>query len=281
MNGEHTKFWQSNELGSSFEVLVATYVTHTFTRHTHEGFAIGVIERGGESFYYRGQNHNAPPGSVVVICPGEVHTGQAITAQGWTYRMLYPNAELLARAASEVAGEERGIPFFNSPVIYDPVLFENMRQTHNILEQSASALERETRLLWTLIQLVRRHADQRLAPSALGSEHNALVQAQHYLQTHYAEDISLETLALVAHLSPFHLSRLFRERLGLPPHAYLNQIRINRAKEQLNVGRSIAETALATGFVDQSHLNKAFKRIVGVTPGQYRKILQDETLPTF
>ncbi len=277
MNGEHTKFWQTTELGIEFEALVATYVTHSFTRHIHEGFAIGVIERGGETFYYRGEIHLAPAGSVVVINPGEVHTGQAITPQGWTYRMIYPSADLLARAASEVAGHEIGIPFFSKAVFYDPVVFENLRQTHVILEQSRSALERETRLLWTLTQLVRRHADQRPVPTTLGNEHDALAQSQAYIRAHYAEDISLETLALVAHLSPFHLSRLFRERLGLPPHAYLNQIRINRAKELLNHGWSIADIALATGFADQSHLNKAFKRIVGVAPGQYRKIRQDAT----
>jgi AraC-like DNA-binding protein len=272
MNGEHVKFWQSNELGSRFEVLKATYITHSFARHTHEGFAIGVIECGAESFYYRGENHTAPEGSVVAIDPGEIHTGQAVTRQGWKYRMIYPSADLLARAASEVAGQERGVPSFRLPVMYDPVLFENLRQTHIILEQSASALERETKLLWTLVQLVRRYASERPTPVPLGHEHDALARAQQYIHEHYAEDISLETLAQTAHLSPFHLSRMFRERIGLPPHVYLTQFRISRAKDMLNCGWAIADVAFATGFADQSHFNKAFKRTVGVAPGQYRKI---------
>jgi AraC-like DNA-binding protein len=281
MNSEHVKFWQTNELGSRFEVLKATYITHSFARHTHDGFAIGVIECGAETFYYRGETHIAPEGAVVVIDPGEVHTGQAVTPEGWKYRMIYPSADLLARAASEVAGRERGVPTFKMPAIYDPVLFENLRQTHIVLEQSPSALERETRLLWTLVQLVRRYASERPVPSPLSIEHGALSRAQQYIHEHYAEDISLETLAQNAHLSPFHLSRLFRERLGLPPHVYLTQLRISRAKDLLNCGWAIADVALASGFADQSHFNKAFKRTVGVAPGQYRKIRQDISDPSF
>jgi AraC-like DNA-binding protein len=281
MNSEQVKFWQTNELGSRFEVLKATYITHSFARHTHDGFAIGVIECGAETFYYRGETHVAPEGSVVVIDPGEVHTGQAVTREGWKYRMIYPAADLLARAASEAAGQERDVPTFRMPAIYDPVLFENLRQTHIVLEQSPSALERETRLLWTLVQLVRRYATGRTVPSPLGAEHDALSRARQYIHDHYAEDISLETLAQTAHLSPFHLSRLFRERLGLPPHVYLTQLRISRAKDLLNCGWSIADVALATGFADQSHFNKAFKRTVGVAPGQYRKIRQDIANPSF
>ena len=275
MQGEQTHFWYNDDLSNTFEALRATYITHAFARHTHEGFAIGVIERGAETFYYRGGNHVAPAGSVVVINPGELHTGQAVTEQGWSYRMIYPGADLLQRAASEAAGQPQDVPFFSSPVIDDPVLFENLRQMNLALERSSSALERETRLLWSMVQLVRRHADSRIALPNGSSDHHALEQVQAYLHAHFAENIALETLAQVANLSPFHLSRLFREHIGLPPHAYLNQVRVTHAKNLLRQGMPIVDVALRVGYADQSHLSKAFKRIVGVAPGQYRKIRQD------
>lgn len=275
MQGEQTHFWRSDDLETSFEALSATYITHSFARHTHEGFAIGVVERGAETFYYRGDNHVAPEGSIVVINPGELHTGQAVTEQGWSYRMLYPEAELLQRAATEAAGSLQPIPFFPHPVIRDPELFRSMLQMHYALESSPSALERETLLLSVLVQFVRRHADTRVALAAPTPDHSALEQAKSYLQTHFVENTSLEQLARLVHLSPFHLSRLFREQVGLPPHAYLNQVRVTRAKSLLRQGMPIAEVALRVGFADQSHLNKAFKRIVGVAPGQYSKIRQD------
>ena len=272
MSTERTHFWQSQELGSPLESLTATYITHAFGRHTHEGFAIGVIERGAETFYYRGAIHTAPAGSVVVISPDELHTGQAAADNGWSYRMIYPEANLLARLASEVAGRPHGIPYFTSPVVFDNVLFLTLQAAHIALEQSPSALERETRLTEALGLLVRRHAEDRPQLAQPGLAHMALRQAQDYLREHFAEDVSLEQLARGIYLSPFHLSRLFREQLGLPPHTYLNQIRVNRAKALLNSGLSPAEVAPAVGFADQSHLTKAFKRIVGIPPGQYRKI---------
>ena len=103
---------------------------------------------------------------------------------------------------------------------------------------------------------------------------------QGYFEKHDGEDISLEQLARMVYLSPFHLSRLFREQVGLPPHSYLNHIRVNRAKTLLNNGLAPAEVASAVGFGDQSHLNKIFKRIVGVPPGKYSKIRQDNLLAT-
>jgi AraC-like DNA-binding protein len=123
-----------------------------------------------------------------------------------------------------------------------------------------------------LAMLIRRHAEDRPPLAQPSLAHNALRHAQDYLRAHFAEDISLEKLARLVYLSPFHLSRLFREQLGLPPHTYLNQIRVNRAKTLLNIGLSLTDVAYAVGFADQSHLTKAFKRVVGVPPGQYRKI---------
>lgn len=272
MRVEQTHFWQSHELGSPLESLTATYITHSFSRHVHEGFAIGVIERGAETFYYRGANHIAPQGSVVVVSPDELHTGQAVTHNGWSYRMIYPPADLLARVTSEIAGQPRGIPYFTSPIIHDDALFAILRDAHIALEQSRSALERETRLMEALAMLVRRHAEDHPSLAQSGLPHTALRQAQDYLRAHFAEDISLEQLARMVYLSPFHLSRLFREQVGLPPHSYLNHIRVNRAKTLLNNGLAPAEVASAVGFADQSHLSKIFKRVVGVPPGQYRKI---------
>ncbi|MBI1877856.1 MAG: helix-turn-helix transcriptional regulator, partial [Chloroflexi bacterium] len=84
----------------------------------------------------------------------------------------------------------------------------------------------------------------------------------------------------ISNLSPFHLLRAFRAELGLPPHAYLTQIRIERAKALLAQGWPVAQVAFETGFADQSHLTKRFKGIVGVAPGQYllhSKKVQDKS----
>jgi AraC-like DNA-binding protein len=266
---ERAKFWHAHELGK-LELLHATYITHTFARHIHEGFAIGIIEQGAESFYYRGSNYVAAAGSVVVINPGEVHTGQATTENGWTYRMLYPEVALVQRAMVEVTGQPTAIPDFPEPVIPDETIAQHIRQLHLTLEDpAATTLERESRFVSTLVQLINAHAMPSTNLRPTGEEHQAVRQVREYLEAHYAENVLLEQLAAITHLSPFHLLRAFRAETGLPPHAYLIQVRVERAKVLLAQGWPAAQVAFETGFADQSHLTKRFKGIVGVAPGQY------------
>lgn len=265
---EHVKFWHDATL-SDLELLHAKYVTHSFAPHTHEGYAIGVIEQGAEQFVYRRQQHVAPVESIVFINPGEMHTGSSATEDGWTYRMLYPSIELLRRAVSDLTGRQRGIPFFAEPVVYDPEMWAEISLTHRALEQQVSTLEREARLLWTLSRLILRYADDHPRPRSFAKEHMGIQRVRSYIEENYAENISLDQLAAIAYLSPFHLLRSFRDQVGLPPHAYQTQIRIMRARHMLRMGLPCIETAMAVGFADQSHFSKHFKRIVGVPPGLY------------
>ena len=265
---ETVKFWQAHDLGR-LELLRATYVTHAFARHTHDGFAVGVIEAGTEQFYYRGATHIAPVGSIIIIDPDEMHTGQAAVPTGWTYRMLYPQAALLRQAASETAGRQQGVPHFPSPVIHDDPLAAALRRLHLTLEISPSALERQSRLLATLALLVTRHAASAATEHIAGREQGGVRRARQYLDAHYSENVSLDDLARLTGLSPFHLLRVFAREVGLPPHAYLTGVRVGHARRLLISGLPAATVARKTGFVDQSHLTRHFKRIVGVTPGQY------------
>lgn len=265
---EQVKFWCDPVLGDT-EMLRATYVTHAFSRHTHEGYAIGVIESGVEAFSYRGAAHEAVAGSVVIIHPGEVHTGHAGIPEGWSYRMLYPDSALVQQAATEVQENFKGIPFFANPVLQDVELADQLRRMHQAIENAESTLERESRFLWTLSQLIARYASDRLSPTPVKQEHLAVEQVQTFLKTHYAESISLEQLAQRVNLKPLRLLRIFQREMGLPPHTYLVQVRVAQAKKLLSLGLPIAQVAYDTGFTDQSHLNRHFKRLVGVTPKQY------------
>jgi AraC-like DNA-binding protein len=144
-----------------------------------------------------------------------------------------------------------------------------IRQLHVVLEQSGSTLERESHFISTLAQLIARHADGRpyLRPPSIG--HQSVKRARDYIDAHYPDNITLDQLSLVSGLSSFHLTRTFRNIIGVPPHLYLTQVRIERAKNLLTDGWPIVHVAAETGFTDQSHFTKRFKAIVGVTPGQY------------
>jgi AraC-like DNA-binding protein len=254
----------------------AAYVTQTFPRHSHEGFAVGVIEDGALGFTYRGENVVAPAGAINLANPDEPHTGYAAVEAGWTYRMFYLEAEWLQQAASQMADRAQAMPFFQAGVLYDCQLAAEIRSLHASLEDGGlTEIEQESRFLSLLSRLVGRHADAPPSVRGPAPERHAVRRVRDHIQTHFSEAISLADLAALARLSPYHLLRVFHMEVGMPPHAYLTQVRIRKARELLGCGWSIAAVAQETGFVDQSHLSRAFKRLTGVTPGQYRKIVQD------
>jgi AraC-like DNA-binding protein len=258
------------------ELLRAHRQTQTFARHTHEGYAVGVIEGGALGFFYRGENVTAPAGHVNLCVPGEVHTGQPATPAGWSYRMFYLGAPVLQQVAADLADGPRELPFFGPGVVDDAPLARRLREVHLRLEEpSTPLLEQQTLVLGVLAQLVRRHADAPPPLARTGREPHAVGMIKRYLEDRYADEVSLEQLSRLTQLSRYHLVRVFREAVGVPPYAYLRQVRVGRAKELLALGRSVAEVALETGFTDQSHLHRWFKRLWGVTPGGYRNSVQD------
>jgi AraC family transcriptional regulator len=93
-----------------------------------------------------------------------------------------------------------------------------------------------------------------------------------YMAQHIEDEISLDDLAAVACLSPFHFIRMFRNRMGDPPHRYLSKMRLERAKTLLSHGEeSIGQIALACCFATQSNFTRAFHRATGMSPGAYRR----------
>ena len=254
----------------------ARFVTQRFAPHFHEGYCLGVIEHGALEFRYRGENVVASAGAVNLAIPGEVHTGQAADKAGWTYRMFYLDAGLVAGVAAQMAGKTMPLPFIREGVLCDPDLAGMIQRLHRCLQNPlASTLERETGLLAVLSRVIRRHSHPRIAGRPPGREPEGVKIARDYIHAHHHRDISVNELAGAAGLSPYHFIRVFNKHVGLTPHAYLTQVRVRRARHLLLAGATPAETALTAGFFDQSHLTRHFKRIVGVTPGRYRNSVQD------
>lgn len=265
---DDAQLWRVDILGG-LELLRARYVEFTYAPHTHEEFMIAVTEGGTALPRYRGGAHVHGPGDVLVLNPGEVHGGGPAHGAIWRYRAFYAPAALLQRAAQELSGVDRRLPQFAEDVVGDPYVAALLRQAHIALEEPSSVLERESRLLEALADLVTRHAVDKLPAHRIGPEHRAVKRAREYLETLPSEKVSLESLAREAALSPFHLCRVFHQATGLSPHAYQTLVRVRLAKTLLAEGVPISQVAVEVGFFDQAHLTRHFKRIFGVTPGQY------------
>ncbi len=266
--GESAHLWSVPHFGG-LSLLRATYITHAFKPHMHDHFVIGMVESGLQRFALERDRFLTPPKGVIVINPGEVHDGMAATVQGFHYRALYPEAATLQQTASAVSGCPQDVPYFLTHVIEDAALYEEMHALHLALERPASPLEGESRMLLALAHLVLRHSGRRAIDLPPRRERGEVQRLRAYIDERYAEDLKLDDLAALVGWNPYYLLRVFRRAVGLPPHAYLEGRRVWHAQRLLRCGQPIADVAYATGFSSQSHFTVTFRRLVGVTPGQY------------
>jgi AraC-like DNA-binding protein len=262
--------------------LLHARMAEPFAPHLHGEFSIGACTDGVEVIRYRGGLHYAAPGSVVILGPDEPHTGGPVGSGDFTYRVMYPNAQLL----SEESGR---VPWFPEPVVVDPDLAAGMRRVHAALYREPEPLEVETRLSWLLGELVRRHAAPAATPPRTATPRTSASWPGHtaraaggvarLVTARLADELlcppALAELAAEAGLSRYQLVRSFRAEVGMPPYAWLAQYRVARARVLLERGCRPAEAAVQTGFADQAHLTRWFRRVVGVTPGAYRSSVQD------
>ncbi len=270
-----SKIWRIPRL-HNLELLRSQHLTQSFPLHTHEQYAIGVIEHGALGYFYRGENIVAARGQINLCIPDEPHTGQPVTLEGWGYRMFYLEPSFLEGVVSDVSGCSRGLPFFQSGVISDDVVAQDFLHLHRLLEKpDTSLLESETLLQSVLARFIERYADVNLRPRKFGREPRAVTLMKQFLEENFSADVSLDALSRVTGLNRFHLVHVFTKTVGIAPHAFLRQVRVRNAKKLLLEGQGIAEVALACGFTDQSHLTRWFKRLWAVTPAQYRKSVQD------
>jgi AraC-like DNA-binding protein len=265
---EQIVVWRPHDL-TQLELRRGVADTRLVPRHWHEEYQFCVVQFGGGELKYRRRDFPTPPASLFMVHPGEVHSNRPHEGFGCSYRMILVSADVVRRAAAEVIKTESELPFLATAVTFDQDVIQQYLDLYSALEKPSSRLEREALLLNLLTGLIIRFAENRPPPPAYKLERQAIKRACDYLVEHYAENVSLERLAQIANLSPFHFHRVFAEQVGMPPHAYQTQVRVARAKALLLQGWSIPQAAALTGFTDQSHFTRHFKRLVTVPPGVY------------
>jgi AraC-like DNA-binding protein len=265
---EKARHWQDPGL-PGVDLLRARYVRKTFVRHTHESFVIAAITEGVEAFHHRGAVERAGPGALALINPDTAHTGQAGVPEGWTYSVLYPAADTVARIAAETT-TVRGTAGFTVPVADDPYAVRLVTEVLRAVDER-NPLAADTLLRHTVARLLRAHGGALPARTPRSAGARKAERARALLEERLAGPPSLEQLASGLDTSPFALLRAFRELYGMPPHTWLTDARIRRACRLLAAGIAPASVAAAVGFTDQPHLNRHFTRIVGVPPGAYAR----------
>ncbi|MFE6737433.1 helix-turn-helix domain-containing protein [Streptomyces tubercidicus] len=244
------------------EVFHAHFTEHAYPAHTHETWALMILNDGAVDFALDRHRHDATgTGTVVLLPPGVSHDGRTVTANGFHKRVLYLDTSVLP---GELTGRA-----VDGPVFGDELLRHRIHQLHTSLGQAGDGFESESRLAF-IRERLHGHLDALRPPRPPGREANRLAATlRDLLDSRLASGMSLEEAAALLHAHPTHLIRCFKQTYGLPPHAYLTGKRIGRARGLLLDGRRPAEVAAAVGFHDQAHLHRHFTRHVGTTPARY------------
>jgi AraC-like DNA-binding protein len=267
---DQADFTIANAYGG-IEMVNADYQGQEFSKHVHEGYTIGVIEKGAQRFYRSGEIHTADTNSIILVNADDVHTGESASAGGWKYRAMYPLPEHFENISCDLYDAGKFAPYFSASVINDSILTEQLRLLFNQVDNNSSKLLIETVMYALMLRLTLRHSSFRNVPKDTSGSKIKLIRVKEYLDSYPAEDISLKQLATIAGLSQYHFIRQFKKMFDLAPHSYQIQARLKKAKTLLKAGVKSATVATDCGFHDQSHFNRHFKKALGTTPSKFQK----------
>lgn len=266
---EHATYLRPAGL-DGIEALHARFVGHAYRPHSHPTWTVAVVEHGAARFTVDAVDERASSGELFVLEPEAVHTGMAAVPEGWQYKVLYIDPDLLP-AWDERDG--RGPRAARWTVFRDPALRDRLLRAHRALVDEPPGLAVDERML-RAVDGLRPHLRPGSARPRRGRpEHAAVRRAARHLEEHWHERVPLAVLAQVAGLSRFELVRRFGAQVGLTPHAFQTDLRIGRARSLLAGGTPPAAVAATCGFADQAHLTRTFLAAVGVTPGRYARAM--------
>jgi AraC family transcriptional regulator len=184
--------------------------------------------------------------------------------------------ELLTRNAAELLAVDQ-VELLPQKPLYDPLILQIGLALKADLEshRPGGRLYAETMATALAVHLLRNYSshNHKSVRYLGGLSATQLKLVIDYIKDHLEQELSLDELAAIAQLSSYHFCRSFKRSTGFTPHQYVIRQRVERAKQLLKDGKlGIAEVAFVCGFTHQSHLNRHFKRLTGVTPKKFSKL---------
>ena len=262
--------FRSSRMFGGIDLLSARFVRHSFAPHSHDELMIGVIHAGVKSFRRGRSREYAGPGTLLVVNPGEMHTGERKHGRELIYAALYVPRAAVAAMMSRPKSDGSIV---KQCVIDDPDIWRGLAKAHRLAMAGDDAAAAEEAMILGVSLLFERYEASRYVNSDASCP-RSVNRAVEFLQARACEHISLEDASKASGVGLFHLIRLFQKHLGLTPYAYLTQIRIAKSRELLRLGEPVAQVALDVGFADQAHFTKRFKQLTGTTPALYARSMQ-------
>jgi len=233
----------------------------------HEQYAFCTNDVVAADKRYRQRTNRIVDSSTTMLFePGETHETLRVS-KPQDFQVLFITPETMQQYGEEM--EIAGQLHFKPELNIDDTVFQSCKRLHAAILEEATEIEQQSRLVECIGTLLNHHGEQQMAEMA-NPGRQTLLRARDFMFEQYTHSISLDEIAAIAGLSRFHFLKAFTLQFGLTPHAYQIHLRIERSLPLLRQGMSLTRVAETMGFNDQSHYIRHFKRIMGVTPGQYK-----------
>jgi AraC-like DNA-binding protein len=250
------------EGGGGIERMAARFTGQAFSPHRHDTYAIGVTLSGIQSFRYRGARRICLPGQCHILHPDETHDGGSATGEAFSYRIAYVDPALIQQAVGA-----RPLPFVTDPVVRAPDVARQLLSDALDMQDPIDDL-RQTDIAVALAAILDAACGCR-TPSRPSLPLPALLRVHDLIAATPETRFAMRHLERVADLDRWTLARRFRAAFGTSPSRFRTMRQLDRARQLLRSGLTLAAAAAEAGFADQSHMTRQFKRAYGLTPGRW------------
>jgi AraC-like DNA-binding protein len=268
-----TAFWQVPDLKAEC-LLQAEFERWDCDVHAHDTACFALLTAGQNSLQIQHQTFYMQPGEICAIDANVPHAGGPRIGDGSTstdacsVRVLFVD---LNDVGVLLGDERRHLALTGSPIVRDATLCAALHDFHVCSGGTVNPLYRDERYLAFAARLFELHIrGGARANASVGNEGHAVQRAREFLHAYLDQTVGLTDIASAATLPPYRLLRAFQRATGMSPHGYQRQARLREAMRLIRRGRSLSEAATETGFADQAHLTRTFRKFMGITPGTYQ-----------
>lgn len=265
INMKGIKYYLNNKY-EEIEMKACNSSLHSSKSHLHEEVSIGLIKNGNCNLEVCDRSYFIKEKSILVIPPEIVHKCNPINLDNWNFKMIYINGEWIKKNFG-ISCEE--IKFKYKEL--DSQNFEKIDRIFAKLEKIGENIEDEVNLFEFISNLILDSEKEYNLIQSSNYSKTKIKNIKEYISKNYLTNIKLDDLAEFSKLSKYYVIREYEKMYGISPHKYINSLKISYAKKYMKTDKNIANTALESGFYDQSHFNKIFKEYTGITPLKYLK----------
>lgn len=254
-----------NDCFPVIEIKEGAWENYAIRNHSHGELQIGFVERGSSTITCKNLAFNMKAEQAILIPPDIIHLCQPDEMDRFKFTILY-----IARHWFETAFKLNVAELRPQTAELNQQAIERKTRFITSFKSESDPLVLESAAIMFLGHFLFTLFDMKPITGQPAKQKSGLEKVKAFMDQNFSELIQLDDLAGISGMSKFTLLRKFKARYKLSPHAYLVNQRINHAKQMLLEGKTVAWTAAACGFFDQSHFVKTFRQYVGITPIDYK-----------